>query len=207
MADPHLATVADPAEGAVLTEAEAIAADDVRINRQIGINALPLVPDAARIIHHCNTGGLATVAYGTALGIIRTAHEHGKQVQVFVDETRPRLQGARLTAWEFQATAFPMRNRGRCRSAHDAHSGWIYASSGAIASPPMVIPPTRSGTYHLALATTAMPFYVAAPTSTIDLLMPTGDGIEIEQRPAEEVTALDGHLITPAGTSAAQPGV
>ena len=99
--DPSL-TRADEGRTAVLAEADAIAAEDAQVNRRIGLNALSLVPDEARIIHHCNTGSLATVDYGTALGIIRTAHEHGKQVHVFVDETRPRLQGARLTAWELQ---------------------------------------------------------------------------------------------------------
>src|SRR5690606_41815987 len=83
-------------------DAQRIADQDVAINKQMGLNALPLAPDRATVIHHCNTGALATVDSGTALGVIRTAHEHGKQVHVLVDETRPRLQGARLTSWELQ---------------------------------------------------------------------------------------------------------
>ena len=91
----------------VLAEAHRIAQADVETNKQIGLNALPLIPDKANIIHHCNTGSLATVDYGTALGIIRTAHEHGKQVHVYLDETRPRLQGARLSAWELNQQNIP----------------------------------------------------------------------------------------------------
>ncbi len=105
-ADPALDTP-DAIRAAVLAEAHAIAQEDVQINKQIGLHALSLVPDPATVVHHCNTGSLATVDYGTALGIIRTAHEHGRRIQVLVDETRPRLQGARLTSWELKMQGIP----------------------------------------------------------------------------------------------------
>ena len=108
LADPRLDTVAK-LNAAALAEANAIAAEDVQINKQIGLNALPLVPQGATIIHHCNTGSLATVDYGTALGIIRTAHEHGREVFALVDETRPRLQGGRLTAYELKEQGVPFK--------------------------------------------------------------------------------------------------
>ncbi len=113
----------------LLDEAHAIAEEDVRINKQIGMNALPLVPDQATIIHHCNTGSLATVDYGTAFGVIRTAHEQGKKVNVLVDETRPRLQGGRCgglgAGWSFRKTRARLSGRhriaGSCQQASIAH--------------------------------------------------------------------------------------
>lgn len=193
---------------AVLAEAQAIADEDIRTNQQIGLNALPLVPDDARIIHHCNTGSLATVDYGTALGIIRTAHEHGKRVHVFVDETRPRLQGSRLTAWELAqlgishtvivdgASGYIMQNVGvdLCVVGCDR-----VASNGDTAN--------KIGTYNLAIVARAhdVPFYVAAPTSTIDLSIRLGDFIPIEERPAYEVTYIGTEPITPEGTPVANP--
>ena len=108
LADPSLDSVAKMQETAV-AEAKAIAAEDVEINMQMGLNALELVPQDATCIHHCNTGSLATVDYGTALGVIRTAHEHGRNIDVLVDETRPRLQGGRLTAWELKQQGIPFK--------------------------------------------------------------------------------------------------
>jgi methylthioribose-1-phosphate isomerase len=193
---------------AVLAEAQSIAEEDIRANRQIGLNALPLIPDDARIIHHCNTGSLATVDYGTALGIIRAAHEHGKRVHVYVDETRPRLQGARLTAWELAQLGIPhtvvvdgaagylMQNVGvdLCVVGCDR-----VAANGDTAN--------KIGTYTLALVAQAhdVPFYVAAPLSTIDLNIRLGDSIPIEERPAREVTHVGIEQITPAGTQVANP--
>jgi methylthioribose-1-phosphate isomerase len=193
---------------AVLAEAQAIQDEDVRVNRQIGLNAMPLVPDSARILHHCNTGSLATCDYGTALGIIRTAHEQGKRVQVYVDETRPRLQGARLTTWELQQLQIPHTLIVDGAAAHIMRTQGVelcvvgcdrVAANGDTAN--------KIGTYHLALAAAAhgVPFYVAAPTSTIDLSLSTGDNIEIEERPAEEVTHIDGRPIPPEGIMAANP--
>ena len=168
--EPALATV-EAIRAVTLAEAEAIAAEDVRTNRQIGLNALPLIPDRARIIHHCNTGSLATVDYGTALGIIRTAHEQGKQVHAYLDETRPRLQGARLSAWELQQLGIPHTVIVDGASGHFMRTVGIdlcvvgcdrVAANGDTAN--------KIGTYNLALVAHAhgVPFYVAAPTSTSD---------------------------------------
>jgi len=191
-----------------LAEAEAIAAEDVRTNRQIGLNALSLIPDRANIIHHCNTGSLATVDYGTALGIIRTAHEQGKQVHAYLDETRPRLQGARLSAWELIQLNIPhtvivdgasghfMRTMGMdlCVVGCDR-----VAANGDTAN--------KIGTYNLALVAQAhsVPFYVAAPTSTIDMSISRGDEIEIEERPAWEITHVEDWQVTPDDASVANP--
>ncbi|RPI80441.1 MAG: S-methyl-5-thioribose-1-phosphate isomerase, partial [Chloroflexi bacterium] len=103
---PELNSV-EQIQEAALKEAHRIAEESIRMCQQMGLNALPLIPEKADIFHHCNTGALATVDYGTALGVVRTAHEHGRQVHVYVDETRPRLQGARLTAWELDQLGIP----------------------------------------------------------------------------------------------------
>ncbi|MCB9137042.1 MAG: S-methyl-5-thioribose-1-phosphate isomerase [Caldilineaceae bacterium] len=205
--EPDIAGV-DALREAMLDEANAIAAEDVRTNRQIGLNAMELVPQGATIIHHCNTGSLATVDYGTALGVIRTAHEQGKQVHAYLDETRPRLQGAALSAWELIQLGVPhtvivdgasghiMRTRGvdLCVVGCDR-----VAANGDTAN--------KIGTYNLALVAHAhgVPFYVAAPTSTIDLATPTGDDIAIEERGPEEVTTIGGVQVTPAGANVANP--
>lgn len=206
-ANPALETAEAIAE-AVLAEAHAIAEEDVKTNKAIGLNALPLVPAKANFIHHCNTGALATIDYGTALGIIRTAHEHGRQVHVYVDETRPRLQGARLTAWELQQQGIPhtlivdgasghvMRTRGvdLCVVGCDR-----VAANGDTAN--------KIGTYNLALAARAhgVPFYVAAPTSTIDMSIASGDQIEIEERTPLEVTRIGATDVAPRGCPVYNP--
>jgi len=193
---------------AVLAEAHAIADEDVRANRAIGQHALALIPDKAVFIHHCNTGTLATVGYGTALGIIRAAHEAGKEVFVYVDETRPRLQGARLTCWELDQLGIPHA------LIADGASGFVMqrrhvdlavvgcdrvAANGDTAN--------KIGTFNLALAAQAhnVPLYVAAPTSTIDLNTPRGADIEIEERDPAEVTLINGECIAPAGTPVFTP--
>jgi methylthioribose-1-phosphate isomerase len=204
------ATLSDGAavRAAVLTEAHAIAEEDGRINRAMGRNALDLIPQGATIIHHCNTGTLATVEYGTALGVIRAAHEAGKNIHVLVDETRPRLQGARLTAWELQqlgiahtvivdgAAAHMMRTRkvDLCVVGCDR-----VAANGDTAN--------KIGTYHLALAAHAhgIPFYVACPTSTIDFTLAHGDLIPIEERDPREVAVVAGTQLTPDGTAIGNP--
>jgi len=206
-ADPALDTV-DALRAAALDEAHRIAQEDVAINRQMGLNALPLVPDRATIIHHCNTGALATVDYGTALGIIRTAHEHGKQVQVLVDETRPRLQGARLTSWELKNLGIPHRVIADGASGHFMRTEQVdlcvvgcdrVAANGDTAN--------KIGTYNLAVVAheNGVPFYIAAPTTTIDLDTPSGDAIEIEERPAGEVTHVGAEQITPDGVAVGNP--
>ena len=205
--DPSLGTVT-AIKKRILAEAQAIATEDVQANRQIGLNALPLIPHRARIVHHCNTGALATVDYGTALGVIRSAHEHGRDVHVYVDETRPRLQGARLTTWELGqlgiaytlivdgASGYFMRQVGvdLCLVGCDR-----VAANGDTAN--------KIGTYNLALVAHAhqVPFFVASPTSTIDLSLPSGDQIDIEQRDPAEVLLINGERIAPAEAQAANP--
>ncbi len=208
LADPSLNTV-DKLRDAALAEAHAIAQEDVEINKAIARHALPLIPDKATIIHHCNTGSLATVDYGTALGIIRYAHEQGKQVFALVDETRPRLQGARLTAWELMQYGVPFQIIVDSASGHFMRTMGVdlcvvgadrVAANGDTAN--------KIGTYNLALAAHAhgVPFYVAAPTTTIDMATPNGDAIPIEERPPEEVTLVLGQCrIAPEGAPAANP--
>ncbi len=198
----------DALRAATLREADAIAADDVWMNRQIGLNAMALVPDHATIIHHCNTGSLATVDYGTALGIIRTAHEQGKEVHAYLDETRPRLQGASLSAWELLQLGVPHTVIVDGASGHIMRTVGVdlcvvgcdrVAANGDTAN--------KIGTYNLALVANAhgVPFYVAAPTSTIDLATPSGDDIEIEERPAAEISQIGATQVTPAGANVANP--
>ena len=167
-----------------------------------------MIPNEAVIFHHCNTGSLAAVDYGTALGVIRYAHEEGKKVFVFVDETRPRLQGARLTAWELlqydvpfkviadSASGFYMRTQkvDLCLVGTDRVAG-----NGDVAN--------KIGTYNLAVVAheNQIPFYVAVPKSTIDLNTPSGDQIKIEERPPEEVTHVGTWQITPDGTPVGNP--
>jgi methylthioribose-1-phosphate isomerase len=192
----------------VIKEALAIAAEDAQINRQMAKYGLEVVPQKARIIHHCNTGSLATVDYGTALGVIRAAHENGRNVFVYVDETRPRLQGARLTAWELQQLGIPYTVIADGASGYFMRQGKIdlcfvgcdrVASNGDTAN--------KIGTYNLALAAYAhgIPFYVVGPTSTVDLQLPSGEEIPIENRPASEITWVEGVRIAPAGADASNP--
>ena len=192
----------------VLDEAERIAAEDVEINRQMGRNALAVIPLNANIIHHCNTGSLATVGYGTALGAIRAAFEDGNAVHVYVDETRPRLQGARLTTWELKQLAIPHTLIADGASGYLMHQGKIdlclvgcdrVAANGDTAN--------KIGTYNLALVAKAhhVPFYVVGPTSTIDLALRSGEQIPIEERSSEEITQIGGVSIAPEGTETANP--
>lgn len=193
---------------AVLAEAEEICAEDARTNRAIGQNALEALPDPVTFIHHCNTGALATVEYGTALGIIRAAYENGRKVFAYVDETRPRLQGARLTSWELTQLGIPHA------IIVDGASGFVMkykhvdacvvgcdrvAANGDTAN--------KIGTYNLALAAKAhgVAFYVAAPTSTIDLSIPNGEAIPIEERNAAEVVQLGNERLAPDGAQVFNP--
>ncbi len=207
LSDPALDSVEKMQETAV-AEAKAIAAEDVEINMQMGLNALELVPQGATCIHHCNTGSLATVDYGTALGVIRTAHEHGRHINVIVDETRPRLQGGRLTAWELQQQGIPFKVIADGASGHFLRKGDVdfcvvgtdrVAANGDVAN--------KIGTYNLAVVAheNGVPFYVACPTSTIDMNTPTGDDIEIEERPAVEVTNVGTWQITPDNVEVGNP--
>ncbi len=195
---------------ALLQEAQRLADEDVETNRRIGQHGAALLADGDTVIHHCNTGALATVDYGTALGVIRTAHEQGTRLHVLVDETRPRLQGARLTAWELQQYGISHEIIVDGAAGHFLRSGtvasvWVgadrIAANGDVAN--------KIGTYMLALAArdNNVPFYVAAPTSTIDLRTPRGEAIPIEERPPEEVLDLQhgGRPVAAAGSSARNP--
>lgn len=196
--------------GALVAEAQTLADEDVQANRRLGEHGAVLVQDGDTILHHCNTGALATVDYGTALGVIRTAHEQGKRVHVLVDETRPRLQGARLTAWELQQLGVPFTLIADNAAGHFMRTGHVdlvlvgadrVAANGDVAN--------KIGTYKLAVVAQAngIPFFPCVPTSTVDLSLPMGDDIPIEERPAEEVTGLtfDGQPVAPAGIQVANP--
>jgi methylthioribose-1-phosphate isomerase len=193
---------------AVIKEAQAIFDEDVQANIQIGLNGLELVPQNARFIHHCNTGALATSGYGTALGVIRTAHEAGRNVFVYVDETRPRLQGSRLTAWELQKLGIPFKVIVDGASGHVMRTRGVVlcvvgcdrvAANGDTAN--------KIGTFNLALAARAhnVPFYVVGPTSTIDPHTPNGNAIPVEERNADEILTIDGRPIVPTGTPVFNP--
>jgi len=195
---------------AALEEAQAIADEDVAVNRRLGQVGAALIPDEATILHHCNTGALATVDYGTALGVIRAAHEMGKRVHVLVDETRPRLQGARLTAWELEQLGIPFTLIADNAAGHFLRVGQVdlvlvgadrVAANGDVAN--------KIGTYKLAVVAreNSVPFYSCVPTSTIDLSTLTGDDIPIEERPAEEITGISflGRSVVPEGARVANP--
>ncbi|MBN1872834.1 MAG: S-methyl-5-thioribose-1-phosphate isomerase [Anaerolineae bacterium] len=212
VANPDWVT-ADAVRAEVLAEAHAIYELEKQSNFKIGQNALPLVPQGVpdaptRILHHCNTGPLATGEYGTALRVITAAHEAGKYVHAYVDETRPRLQGARLTAWELQQMGVPHTVIVDGAAAHVMRTVGIalcvvgcdrVAANGDTAN--------KIGTYMLALAARAhgIPFYVVGPTSTIDMAVAGGDDIQIEARPAREVTHIRECQITPDGVQVANP--
>ncbi|HEY73962.1 MAG: S-methyl-5-thioribose-1-phosphate isomerase [Chloroflexi bacterium] len=193
-----------------LEEAQSIADEDVAVNRRLGQTGAAIVPEGATILHHCNTGALATVDYGTALGVIRAAHEAGKRIHVLVDETRPRLQGARLTAWELQQAEIPFTLIADNAAGHFMRTGQVevvlvgadrVAANGDVAN--------KIGTYKLAVVAkeNGVPFYPCVPTSTIDLSTPTGDDIPIEERPSEEITGISflGRQVVPEGARVANP--
>jgi methylthioribose-1-phosphate isomerase len=191
---------ADPA-----TEALAIAAEDIATNRAIGANGIALVPQDARVLTHCNAGALACVGWGTAVGVIRAAHDAGRAPQVWVDETRPVLQGARLTAWELQRLGIP------CTLIADVLAGSLLAAGdvdlvvvGADRVTANGDVANKVGTYPLAVLADyhGVPFYVAAPVSTFDPLTPTGSDMVIEDRDPEELTQIGGGAIAPAGITA-----
>lgn len=195
---------------ALLDEAQTLADEDVAINKRLGEHGATLVQDGDTILHHCNTGALATVDYGTALGVIRTAHEQGKQIHVLVDETRPRLQGARLTTWELQQLGVPFTLIADNAAGHFMRTGQVdlvlvgadrVAANGDVAN--------KIGTYKLAVVAQAngIPFYPCVPTSTVDLSLPSGDDIPIEEREGDEITEVtyQGEPIAPEGVEVANP--
>ena len=191
-----------------LAEAHAIAAEDVELNRAIGKYAMPLIPQQATVIHHCNTGSLATVDYGTALGIIRMAHEEGKEILALLDETRPRLQGGRLSAYELKAQGVPFKVIVDSASGYYLRKGMVdlcvVGADRVVANGDTA---NKIGTYNLAVVAheNGIPFYVAAPTTTIDMALTTGDEIEIEERSSQEVTHVGTWQITPDGVEVANP--
>jgi methylthioribose-1-phosphate isomerase len=194
----------------VVDLAKQIAEEDVLINRKMAAHGAAQLPDNALVIHHCNTGSLATVDHGTALGVIRTAHEEGKNIQVLVDETRPRLQGARLTAWELEQAGIPYDIITDNAAGYFLSQGEVdavlvgadrVAANGDVAN--------KIGTYMLALAAhdNQVPFYCVAPGSTFDLSSPSGAEIPIEERDPEEVLGLkrNDQPISPKESTARNP--
>ncbi|HRW46535.1 MAG TPA: S-methyl-5-thioribose-1-phosphate isomerase, partial [Caldilinea sp.] len=178
------------------------------INRRMGFHGAALIADGANLLHHCNTGALATVDFGTALGVIFACHEQGKQIHVWVDETRPRLQGARLTAWELMQRGIPMHLIADNAAGHLLRTGQVdavifgadrVAANGDVAN--------KIGTYKLAVVAreNGIPVYAVVPTSTVDLDLADGDAIPIEERAADEVTHIEGVAIAPAGVPVYNP--
>jgi methylthioribose-1-phosphate isomerase len=195
-------------KAALITEARAMQEEDIRINRAMGQHGQSLVPNPARVLTHCNAGGLATAGYGTAVGVIRAAAEAGKRIMVWVDETRPLLQGARLTAWELERAGIPVTLITDNMAAHFMGRGQVdlavvgadrIARNGDVAN--------KIGTYGVALLARAhgIPFYVAAPLSTLDLSLTDGSQIPIEERATTEVTHVGGRQLAPAGIRVANP--
>ncbi|HUF39084.1 MAG TPA: S-methyl-5-thioribose-1-phosphate isomerase [Anaerolineales bacterium] len=189
----------------ILAEAQRIADEDVEINRRMAAHGAALIEDGDTVIHHCNTGALATVDYGTALGVIRMAHELGKRVHVLVDETRPRLQGARLTAWELENLGIPYEVISDNAAGFFLKTGRVakcFVGSDRTASNGDV--GNKIGTYMLALAAndSDVPFYAVVPTSTIDMDLASGDQIPIEERDPGEVLDLQqaGAWVAPEAT-------
>ena len=180
----------------ILDEAQCIADEDVEINKRMAEHGAALINDGDTVIHHCNTGALATVDWGTALGVIHTAHEQGKRIHVLVDETRPRLQGARLTAWELDQYGIPYEIISDNMSGYFLKAGKAQkvlfgadrvAANGDVAN--------KIGTYMLSLAAhdNGVPAYAVVPTSTVDLSLEHGGLIPIEERDPEEVLGIQFH--------------
>jgi methylthioribose-1-phosphate isomerase len=193
---------------ALLTEAHAITAEDLRLNRAMGVHGAALLPENTRVLTHCNAGALATAGHGTALGMIRSAVEAGKRIQVYADETRPFLQGARLTAWELMQDHIPVTLIADNAAGLLMRRGEIdvvivgadrVAANGDVAN--------KIGTYGVAVLARrhGIPFYVAAPLSTIDVSMASGDSTPIEERDADEVTGYGGVTWAPQGVTVRNP--
>ncbi len=189
----HINESAPEVAAALLAEASAIHDEDIAINRQMGEYGAALLPDGARVLTHCNAGALATAGHGTALGVIRSAVAAGKRISVIADETRPFLQGARLTAWEMVQEKIPVTlitdNMAGHLMAHGEIDAVIVGTDRVAANGDVA---NKIGTYMVAVlaARHAIPFYVACPLSTIDLSVASGDQIPIEERAASEVTGF-----------------
>jgi len=196
------------AKSSLIEEAQRILAEDIAINEAMGSHGAALLKDASTVLTHCNAGALATGGYGTALGVVRSAVAAGKRIHVFADETRPFLQGARLTAWELEKDGIPVTLITDNMAGHFMHCGQIQAvivgadriaANGDVAN--------KIGTYTVAVLAheNSIPFYVAAPLSTIDLSLASGEQIPIEERSPLEVTRWAGVATAPQNTEARHP--
>jgi len=205
---PADAQAVEAARGNLEEEAKRILAEDIAINQAMGRHGASLLPDSGTVLTHCNAGALATAGYGTALGVIRAAVAQGKNIQVFADETRPFLQGARLTAWELAQDGIPVTLITDNMAGHFMQQGQIkavivgadrIAANGDTAN--------KIGTYSVAVLAheNHVPFYVAAPLSTIDRSLPNGEAIPIEERSSREVTEFGGVQLAPPSVPARHP--
>jgi methylthioribose-1-phosphate isomerase len=199
---------ADVLRDTLLAEAQRIADEDVEINRRMGANGAALIKDGDTILHHCNTGALATVDYGTALGVVRAAFEQGKKIHVLLDETRPRLQGARLSAWELEQLGVSYDIIPDTASGYYMQKGEVkivlvgadrVTANGDFAN--------KIGTYQVAVLAkeNGIPFYTVAPTSTVDLALASGAEIPIEERSKDEVLTPYGQALVPPHFHARNP--
>jgi methylthioribose-1-phosphate isomerase len=208
VAEAHRASAVLALRERLLAEAQAILDENLAANRALGAHGAALVPERARILTHCNAGALATAGYGTALGVIRAAHERRRVALVWVDETRPVMQGSRLTAWEMVKEGIPHRLISDVAAGFVMKRGEVdlvvvgadrIAANGDTAN--------KIGTYSLAVLARhhGIPFYVAAPVSTIDASIPSGAAIPIEERDGEEVRRIGGRLTAPVETPVYNP--
>jgi len=208
LATHHRSDEPEHVRRALLEEAHTVLSEDLAMCHAIGRHGAALIPARGHVLTHCNAGGLATAGYGTALAPIHTAHEQGRPLHVFVDETRPSLQGARLTAWELQQDGIALT------LITDSMAGYFIRRSDVdciIVGADRIVAngdvANKIGTYGLAVLARAhhIPFYVAAPSSTVDFALDDGDAIPIEERDPAEVTSFGGVTIAPAGVVAAHP--
>jgi methylthioribose-1-phosphate isomerase len=195
-------------QGQLILEAQKILVEDIEANRRMGDFGNELIPEQASILTHCNAGALATAGFGTALGVIRSAIEHGKKIQVFADETRPFLQGARLTAWELHQDNIPVTlitDNMAGYFMHQKNVDLVIVGADRIAGNGDVA--NKIGTYSVAVLANAnkIPFYVAAPLSTIDLSLSSGIQIPIEERSAQEVVEIHGKRTAHDGIEVRHP--
>ena len=208
LAAAEAACDAQAARQAVMAEARRIHHEGLEADRRLSALGADLIPDGAAVLTHCNTGALATAGYGTALGILRAAHEQGKRIRVYATETRPLLQGARLTTWELLRDGIPATLIVDSAAGGLLRRGIVacvvvgadcIAANGDVAN--------KVGTYGLAVLAreNGVPFYVAAPSSTVDLSLASGDGIPIEERAPEEVTIFAGRRVAVDGITVANP--
>ncbi len=195
-------------KAALMNEVKLIERETEESDRKMGKFGAEFIEDGFTILTHCNAGALATAGYGTALGVIKAAHEQGKKIQVFADETRPLLQGARITAWELMKEGIPVTLITDNMAGHFMKVGRIdcvivgsdrIASNGDVAN--------KIGTYSVAVLAheNGIPFYVAAPVSTVDYSLKSGEGIPIEERDSQEVTCIRGNLVAPVGVNVINP--